>query len=190
MNWILRRAARIIVAPDQEWQNVRTEAPRPLAAMLFISVLSLIPAGGWTLGLWLFGNMTGVGPAAAISGGRIAAGGVLASGGMIMWVVLSAVSMTALARLFSGERGSGRALQVAAYSATPVAVAGLLLIHPDLLSVLIIAYFHSLYLQYSGVQRVLHVKAGEAAEYVALSTLLLSVLSTLAGALGGWLGVL
>jgi hypothetical protein len=45
-------------------------------------------------------------------------------------------------------------------------------------------------LQYAGVQHVLQVKEGAAAEYVALSTILLSFLSTAIGGLGGWLGVL
>jgi len=191
MNWIWRRAARIIAAPDAEWRSVQAEPARPPAVMLYVLVMSLIPAAGWSAGLWLFGNETDVGRGVPISGvGQIAYHGLLASVGFVLWVVLCAAAMVALARLFGGARDWARALQVAAYSGTPVALAGLLLIQPNLLSVLIIAFFYSLYLQYAGVQHVLQVKEGAAAEYVALSTILLSVLSTAIGGLGGWLGVL
>jgi len=191
MNWIWRRAARIIAAPDAEWRSVQAEPARPPAVMLYVLVMSLIPAAGWSAGLWLFGNETGVGRGVPISGvGQIAYHGLLASIGFVLWVVLCTAAMVALARLFGGARDWARTLQVAAYSGTPVALAGLLLIQPNLLSVLIIAFFYSLYLQYAGVQHVLQVKEGAAAEYVALSTILLSVLSTAIGGLGGWLGVL
>jgi hypothetical protein len=191
MNSILRRAARIVAAPDQEWRSVQAEPARPLAVMLYVLLLSLIPAAGWSTGLWLFGNETNVGRGAQISGvGQIVYHGLLAAAGFVLWVVLCAATLVALARLFGAAHDWARALQVAAYSATPVALAGLLLIQPNLLSVLIIAFFYSLYLQYAGVQHVLQVKEGAAAEYVALSTILLSVLSTAIGALGGWLGVL
>jgi len=191
MNWIWRRAARIIAAPHAEWRSVQAEPARPPAVMLYVLIMSLIPAAGWSAGLWLFGNETNVGRGVPISGvGQIAYHGLLASMGFVLWVVLCAAAMVALARLFGGARDWARALQVAAYSGTPVALAGLLLIQPNLLSVLIIAFFYSLYLQYAGVQHVLQVKEGAAAEYVALSTILLSVLSTAIGGLGGWLGVL
>ncbi len=191
MNRILLRAARLIVAPDREWQVINDEGPRPLALARYVLPLSLIPAAGWALGLWLFGNVTGVGRNAGISGvGEILYGGLLASAGVVLWILLSAGSMLAVARLFGGARDWLRALQVAAYSATPALIAGLLLIQPDLMSILIIAFFYSLYLQYLGVRHLLQVKERDAAEYVALSTILLLVSSTGIGSLGGWLGVL
>lgn len=191
MNRILLRATRLIVSPDREWQTIRDEGPRALAIARYVLPLSLIPGASWSLGLWLFGNATGVDRNAAISGvGPVLYGGWLASVGVVLWILLSAGSMLALARLFGGKRDWVRTLQVAAYSATPVLIAGLLLIQPDLMSVLIIAFFYSLYLQYAGVQHLLRVKERDAAEYTALSTILLLVSSTGIGGLGGWLGVL
>ena len=191
MNSILRRAARMVAASDQEWRSVQAEPARPLAVMLYVLLLSLLPAAGWITGLWLFGNETSVGRGAQISGaGQIAYRGLLASMGFVLWVVLCAATLVALARLFGGARDWARALQVAAYSATPVALAGLLLIQPNLLSTLIIAFFYSLYLQYMGVQHVLNVKERDAAEFVALNTMALMLLSTVLGAFGGWLGLL
>ena len=159
--------------------------------MLYVLLLSLIPAAGWSTGLWLFGNETNVGRGAQISSvGQIAYRGLVAAAGFVLWVVLCAATLVALARLFGAARDWARALQVAAYSATPVALAGLLLIQPNLLSVLIIAFFYSLYLQYLGVQQLLKVKERDAAEFIALNTMAVMVLSTLLGALGGWLGLL
>src|SRR5678816_1316096 len=101
MNWIWRRAARIVAAPDQEWRSVQAEPARPLAVMLYILLLSLIPAAGWSTGLWLFGNETSVGRGAQISGvGQIAYRGLVAAAGFVLWVVLCAATLVALARLF------------------------------------------------------------------------------------------
>src|SRR5678815_2175450 len=99
MNWIWRRAARIIAAPDAEWRSVHAEPARPLAVILYVLLMSLIPAVGWSTGLWLFGNETNVGRGAQISGaGQIAYRGLLASVGFMLWVVLCAAAMVALAR--------------------------------------------------------------------------------------------
>jgi hypothetical protein len=58
------------------------------------------------------------------------------------------------------------------------------------MSILISAFFYSLFLQYAGVQHVLQIKERDAAEYVALNAMALMLLSTAIGALGGWLGIL
>ncbi len=68
-------------------------------------------------------------------------------------------------------------------------LSGVLLVLPMLSFATLLAVCHSFYLQYVGVNRVLGVKEGEAAEYVALVAVLLVVSSTLLGALASWVGI-
>lgn len=186
------RAVRLTVAPNEEWRTIRDEKPRARAILaLFVLPLALIPAASWSLGLLLFGDdgrsaRNGV----AFGIAQVVHGGLIAFFGVVLSICLCALSILVLAPLFSCLRDWRRALQVAAYSAAPVLIGGLVLILPDLVYTLILAFFHSLYLQYAGLQHVLAVKERDAAEYVALSTVLLMVFSTVMGALGGWLGVL
>lgn len=190
MSQLLRRVTRIIVAPGAEWQAIADEPPRAGALWWrFLFPLSLIPGVGGAAGLWLSSgesrvmhNITPMGFDPSLYGG------LLAWTAAVLWIALSAVSLRLVVRLFGGLRDWARALQVAAYSATPLLLAGVLLVQPDLASILIIVFFHSLYLQYGGAQRVLQIKERDAAEYVALNFLLLSVLLTAVGAVTGWLG--
>ena len=186
----LLRAVRLTVAPGEEWPKIRDEGPRVLPIIaLFVLPLTLIPAASWSLGLLLFGNDAG-GSHSDLDLVRIMRGGLIAYFGVVLSIGLCAVSIVILAPLFAGRRNWPRALQVAAYSAAPVLLSGLVLIVPNLAYVLILPFFHSLYLQYAGLQHVLGVRERDAAEYVALSCMLLMVFSTALGAFAGWLGIL
>ena len=191
MQRIVLRALRLIVSPDDEWRSIREEEPSPAVIARFVLPLAIIPAASWGLGLMLFGIGMANGRGGAVLGiGQIVYSGLIAYIGVVLSICLCAVAIAALAPLFACPRDWPRALQVAAYSAAPVLIGGLVLVLPDLASLLILAFFHSLYLQYAGLQHVLAVKERDSAEYVALSTVLLMVLSTIMGALGGWLGAL
>lgn len=191
MNQCLQRAGRMMFAPNAEWPAIADERPLPGRVFArFVLPLALIPGIGWSLGLVLFGNQVIAGEKVAPGIAQIAYGGLTAVSGILLWVSLSAACMIVIGRLFGGSGDWQRALQVAAFSATPVMLSGLLLMLPDLMSILIIAFFHSLYLQYLGIQHVLRVKESNAAEFVALNTIALMVLSTAVGSLGSWLGML
>lgn len=189
MKWpaggFLPRAARMIVAPTAEWKIIAHQRVRTVAMLAsYVMPLALIPAAGWSLGLAKFG----VAGQAGVEAKALIHGALLAFVGTLLWIGLSAASMALLARVFGAGRDWLRALQVAAYSATPVMLTGCALVWPDLLSVLVIAFFHSLYLQYGGVRYVLNVKESQAAEFVALSTVTLMVASTVLGAIATALG--
>lgn len=188
----LLRAVRLIVSPEDEWRAIRDEQPRVRELTThFVLPLALIPAASWGLGMLLFGNGPDGARAGTVQGiEQIVRGALTAYAGVVLSIGLCAVAITALAPLFGCLRDWRRALHVAAYSSAPVLLGGLVLVWQDLVFVLILAFFYGLYSQYAGLQHVLAVKERDAAEYVALSTVLLIVLSTAAGALGAWLGVL
>ena len=186
----LLRAVRLTVAPGKEWPKIRDEGPRVLPIIaLFVLPLALIPAASWSLDLLLFGNDAG-GSHTDLDLIQIVWRGLITYFGVLLSIGLCAASITLLAPLFAGRRNWPRALQVAAYSAAPVLLSGLVLIVPNLAYVLILPFFHSLYLQYAGLQHVLGVRERDAAEYVALSSMLLMVFSTALGAFAGWLEIL
>ncbi|CAN0119991.1 unnamed protein product [Phaeothamnion confervicola] len=186
----LLRAVRLTAAPENEWRAIRNEAPRAGSVLaLFVLPLSLIPAASWSLGLLLYGNDAG-GSHTELDSIQIVRGGLVAYLGMVLSIGLCAASINIVAPLFACRRDWPRALQVAAYSASPVLIAGLVLLVPNLAYVLILPFFHSLYLQYAGLQHVLGVRERDAAEYVALSSMLFLGISTALGAVGMWAGVL
>jgi hypothetical protein len=179
MTSIIRRACRIIVAPAAEWPVVAAENPNTSTLLCrFVLPLAIIPAAGWSLGVWLFNHAGG-----GADGLTIARAGLTVVIGVLLWVCLSAALMMLSARWFNGARSWLRALQVAAYSLTPVLLSGLLLALADLMAVWIIALFHSFYLQFVGVQPMLGIKPTDAAEFVAVNTMALMVMSSIIGAL-------
>lgn len=187
----LLRAVRLTVSPGDEWRTICEEEPRPRAIVaFFVLPLALIPAASWIAGLLLFGqDPDGGRGGTSMDIGQILRGGLAAYFGMVLSVCLCAASIVIVAPLFTGVRSWPRALQVAAYSAAPVLLGGLMLILPNLVFALIVPFFHGLYLQYAGLQHVLGVKERDAAEYVALSTMLLMALSTAVGALAMRAGI-
>lgn len=185
------RAIRLITSGDDEWQTIGSEVPRVRAIITrFVLPLALIPAVSWSIGLLLSGNTPAdAGDRAALEFEQIVRGGLVAYIGVVISILLCAVSIYILAPVLACARDLPRALQVAAYSAAPLLVGGLVLLLPALASILVLAFIHTLYLQYTGLQRVLAVKEGDAAEFVALSNMLFMILSAAIGALGARLGI-
>ena len=185
MNSALRRALRFLLSPDAEWRAIKDEIPDQRRILVsFVLPLASIPAVSWCLGLFLSAG------ASSIDFVWIAHRGLITYFGAVLSILLLAASMFVLAPLFTAGRDWPRALQVAAYSSSPVLLAGVVLVLPDLAFATLLAAFHSFFLQYVGVQQVLGAKEGEAAEYVALGIVLLIIASTLLGAFGSWLGLL
>ncbi|MBS0338154.1 MAG: YIP1 family protein [Proteobacteria bacterium] len=191
MDRVFLRAIRITIAPGEEWQTVRGEVPDQVALLgRFILPLSCIPAAGWATGLGLSGSHALIGHSAAHSGiAQAAHAGLTVLLGAAISVYLLAAALYALAPLFTGRRDWPRALQVAAYSSTPVLLSGVVLVLPDLAFTLILAALHSLALLHGGVKSVLGAKSDESAEYTALAMVIFLLASTALGALGSRLGV-
>jgi hypothetical protein len=190
MRAALRRAVRITFWPSDEWLVIREEIPGQMALLTgFILPLCFIPAACWSMGLALFAGR-GVVAADDPNFAQIVQGGLTALLGSVASVLLIAVSLYLLVPLFAKSRNWARSLQVAAYSSAPAFLAGVLLILPDLVFGLMIAAVHCFYLQYLGVQAVLGVKSGDAAECVALVIVLFILASTLLGSVGSQVGVM
>lgn len=153
--------------------------------------LACVPAASWSLGLLLFGGSAGTSRAGSVLGiEQILRGGLVVYVCAILSLLSLSASVFALAPLFDCRRDWRRALQVAAYSGAPVLLGGVILIMPDLAFALLLPCLHGAYLLYGGLQIVLGVKEDQAAEYVALGVVLLTIATTAMGALGAALGIL
>ena len=189
--WV-RRALRLVLSPDEEWRAIGNEAPRPRSIVgSFVLPLACVPAAAWSVKLALFGGEGGPdGDGAAMEFAQILQGGLTVWACSVLSVFFLASSIYLLAPLFVRSRDWPRALQVAAYSSAPALLGGLILAIPDASYAVLLAVFQSCYVMYAGLKRVLGVKEDNAAEYVALSIVLLSIATMLLGALGGALGML
>ncbi len=191
MRRAFKRAVRITTSPGTEWDEVGKESPDQIRVLAyFILPLSSIPAVCWSIGLALSGehhvpglDAAGWFPPLVLAGLRTLAGCVISVGSL-------AFALYALAPMFVDNRDWPRAVQVAAYSSSPVFLASVVLVLPDMAFSLMIAGLHALYLLYGGVGKVLGAKPGESAEYTALAIMLFLVISTFAGAFGAGIGAL
>ena len=192
MRRAVQRAVRLILSPDEEWRAIAREPQEPwLLLGSFVLPLACIPAGAWSLSLSLLGREDGR------SGERVTVGlAQIVLGGLSVWaysvlsVLMLASSTYILAPLFVDMRDWARALKVGAFSAAPVLLGGIILVVPEVSYAILLLAFHSCYLMYVGLQRVLHVKERNAAECVALCIVMFTIASTALGSLGGALGVL
>jgi len=158
------RIIRIVVASRDEWPRIA--ADRWHRALLYTLLLSLLPA------------LASPEMSAALITHLATASGVLAIAGAF-WI---------LARMFAPAAALERCIKVAAYGATPLFLASVLLVMPVLVIVCVISLLHVFYLYYLGVQQLIGVPQAEAAQFVAIA--LAFVAATLGGGAVGVLGLL
>ena len=108
----------------------------------------------------------------------------------VLTIFAIAAAFWLLARFDSRDASLRRCVQVAAYGATPLLLASVLLFTPVLVVVCALALPYVFYLYYLGVQQVLSVPSDEAVQFVAIALVAALVASTLGGAGAGALGLL
>jgi hypothetical protein len=188
---LLRRAFRLLVSPAREWAAIAADREPWLAvALRYVLPLAALPAVAWMVGRMLFPADLATWESVPVERmpAAIALAGAVAFCGSIVWVALLAGAFCALAPMFGARREWARSWKVAAYGTTPVWIAGVLLVKPLLVGLLLVAMLHCSYLYYAGLQVVAGVKQGAAAEYVGIVLFLSLVASTVLGAvLAGYL---
>jgi hypothetical protein len=144
---VVDRAKNICVSPDSEWMVIAGETTA-LSALITNYVLPLA-------GLSAVGAFVG----AVVSGLSIVGGlgvGVMSLISSVVGVVVVAFVIDAVAPTFGVPKSFDRASKVAAYSPTPVWVAGVLQILPYLGRLVgFLAAIYALYLLYLGLLRVM-----------------------------------
>jgi hypothetical protein len=128
---LVARARDILIRPQSEWRRVASEEPAPLI-------------GSYVVPLALLGGVVGF-AASVLYAGAFAVNAALVSKAFaallyvvfaVLGVVVSAWVINWLAPRFGAEANSGRAMQLAAYSATPIFVAALFAVAPPIAGVM------------------------------------------------------
>jgi hypothetical protein len=173
---MMRRIIRIVVSPRAEWARIGEE--RAHGALAHTLTLSIIPAAASFV---MARNSDLEVPQSAVLATYLAS---------LLAIYTVAAAFWVLVRLDSREAALARCLQVAAYGATPVLLASVVLFTPVLVLVCLITLPYVFYLYYLGVQQLLRVPAHEASQFVAIALVAAFVASTLGGAGIGVLGLL
>jgi hypothetical protein len=173
---MMRRIIRIVISPRVEWARIADE--RGSGALLYACLLSIIPAAASFV---MARNSDLAVPQNAVIATYLAC---------LLTMFTLAAAFWLLVRLDSREAPLARCVQVAAYGATPVLLASVVLFTPALMLVCVLTLPYVFYLYYLGVQELLRVPAHEAAQFVAIALVAAFVASSLGGAGVGTLGLL
>lgn len=175
------RMGRLISAPALEWRAIAAHPPATRTLMLgHAAPLSAVMALAWATGAVLAPPHQG----AHLPFALMAMTTLLLC---LVSILLQAAAIALLLPMYGRGRDWRRAMVVAAYAVTPVLMCGILFVVPTLVIVVVIALPYAGYLIFAGVQEVLGVGPGDAAEFAVASM----VVNTAASfALGGLLGAL
>jgi Yip1 domain len=161
---IVERAKNIIMTPKTEWLVIAAEEPN--TAQIFkgyVLPLALIPAIAHIIGLGLIGR----GVMSSFSWGI--AMGLIQFIVAFVGVYISAYVIAFLAPRFASQQDMGRAVQLVAYSYTPVWVAGILSIVPALGILVFLGGIYSLYLMYLGLPHTMKTPQDKVIGYLVVS---------------------
>ena len=177
------RVTGILAKPADEWPAIAAETIDPVGLMRdYAAPLAAIPS------VCRFIGMTVVGISVPLLG-TIRTGIVRgAAGAIVSWVFalagawLAAMVIEKLAPTFQSRGSMVHALKLVVYSMTPVWVAGVLNLIPALAPLGIIAALYSVYIFYLGLPVMMETPADKVVPYMAVSALVIIVLSIILGA--------
>ncbi|GHS94376.1 hypothetical protein FACS1894207_2470 [Bacteroidia bacterium] len=169
-NPVVARVKNILLSPKTEWETIDKEN-KPQGKMLtgYLLLLAAVPAVVSLLGYFLYGIFGDLPFGMAFGMGfKVAI--------MMYAVIVGGVFLTALvANLFADKFGSvkdfNKAFSMAAYTWTPICVAGILLIYPTLFLFwvwVIIGVLYGIFLIYTGIQPLLKTPFEQLTPYVAI----------------------
>jgi Yip1 domain len=138
---LIERVKAIMLTPRAEWPAVARESDDTFA-LRYIAILALIPSLARLVGGWLIGGYTPLFPALV--------GAVVGYALNFVSVFAVAFAIDMLAPRFDAERGYSGALRLAAYSFTPVWLAGIVLLVPGT-SFLVLLGLYGIYLLWTGL---------------------------------------
>jgi hypothetical protein len=145
---IVQRVQAILVKPKEEWTRIKAE-PATIAELFrsYVLILAAIPAGFLFLERVLIEKLPVY--------GHWSIGRALFSAGVgyvidLATVYLFALIIEGMATTFSSTKSMVKALQLAAYSMTPIWLVGIFNIIPKFWAPSLIASFYGIYLLYLG----------------------------------------
>jgi len=148
---IVQRVQSIILKPKEEWVRIKAE-PATVRDLYrsYIMILAAVPAVFQFLGNLLVGRRLPMVGRSTWPIGSALANAVLTYVLALAAVYLFALIVNELAPSFASTKSMTSALKLAAYSMTPVWVAGILYIVPGLSSLVLLASLYGFYVLYLG----------------------------------------
>lgn len=160
---ILNHLFGIYTHPKEEWKTIDKKHESYFYALTHILVIALIPAGMAYYSSSILGWSIGAGPTADIITLTHQSALAMAVGmyfGLVVGVIALAVLIHELAKSFDAEPNYTQSLEIAAYTATPLFMAGFGAFYPELwflMMIVLVGLSYSVYLLYSGVPIMLHI---------------------------------
>src|SRR5579871_3407209 len=156
---LVERTKAILLRPESEWRTIAEE--RGDASDLFtfyVAILALVPALAWLIGASVVGVTTNDGTVRVpLIPGLFSA----IFGYVVSFVAVGAVALVieGLARALGGRRDFASALKLAAYSYTPLWLAGIFALLPGLRFLSVLGLY-GLYLLWTGLPPLMQVTRG------------------------------
>lgn len=167
---LVERAKNIIVTPKTEWDAVSAEEPNIQQILLgYVLPLALIPTIAVIIGWGLIGIFGFTSVTYGIAMGLVQLITAFLS------VLLTAFVIDLLAPSFGSQKNMGRAVQLVAYSMTPVWIAGILNILPSIGWLAGLIGLYGLYLMYLGLAPIMKTPEDKKIGYLIVSIIILIV---------------
>lgn len=181
---LLERVTDVLSHPQAAWARIETEDTDVRGVYQnYLVYLAAISALAGFIGLCLVGANAWSTPVRVpwLNGlGHMVTGFVLT----LLSVFLLSLVVDVLAPVFNGQRNATQALKLVAYSATPVLLAGVCAVVPELWWVVVLSAGYSAALFFLGAPVLMRVPADQAVLYTALLSGCLFVLSLVVRAVG------
>ena len=145
----------LFIHPVREWQEIR-DTQESVSHLYFAHVLflALIPPVSMFIGTTKVGWTIGNGAPVMLTESSAAVMSTLMYLAMLVGVAVMGVFINWMSRTYSTSPGIERCIVFAAYTATPLFVAGLCALYPSVVLTMlvgIVAIFYTVYLLYSGI---------------------------------------
>jgi hypothetical protein len=167
---LVDRAKNIIIKPDDEWAVIANEEPNIQQILLsYVLPLALIPTIAVIIGWGVVGTFGFTSFTYGIAMGLVQLITAFLS------VLLAAFVIDALASSFSSQKNMGRAVQLVAYSMTPVWLAGILNIFPAIGWLGGLIGLYGLFLLFKGLTPMMKTQEDKRIGYLIVSIIILIV---------------
>ena len=187
----LQRLLELLLRPAAAWERIAA-APASVDALLRQVILpyALLAPVASGIGMTVFDARWDPLHGYLVAPERIFVTAATTYFTIVASILVLAAIFARLAPVFGASASYRAALNVAAFGALPVLLAGATLLLPVMAIVGIVALCHTLFLYWLGARSVLGVAAGDRSEFVGISLLLLSAISVIAGAAAGSIGII
>ena len=167
---LVERAKNILLTPKTEWEAVAAEEPNIQQILLsYVLPLALIPTIAIIIGWGVIGAFGFTSFTYGIAMGLVQIINAFLS------VLIAGFVIDALAPSFGSQKNMGRAVQLVAYSMTPIWVAGILNILPTIGWLAVLIGLYGLFLMYLGLAPLMKTPEDKKVGYLVVSVIILIV---------------